>query len=86
MGRYNGGFPGMGGGNMNQLLRQAKKMQEDISELQIFLTKKTQTAYGKEQTPQSKQAASLPESLLKNQTYLTSAQRTTLPTALNITS
>ena len=34
MGRYNGGFPGMGGGNMNQLLRQAKKMQEDMMKTQ----------------------------------------------------
>ena len=29
-----GGFPGMGGGNMNQLLRQAKKMQEDMMKTQ----------------------------------------------------
>lgn len=36
MGRYNGGFPGMGmgGGNMNQLLKQAKKMQEDMMKTQ----------------------------------------------------
>ena len=34
MGRYNGAFPGMGGGNMNQLLRQAKKMQEDMMKTQ----------------------------------------------------
>ncbi len=34
MGRYNGGFPGMGGANMNQLLRQAKKMQDDMMKTQ----------------------------------------------------
>ncbi|MBO5142259.1 MAG: YbaB/EbfC family nucleoid-associated protein [Clostridia bacterium] len=34
MGRYNGGFPGMGGGNMNQLLKQAKRMQEDMMKTQ----------------------------------------------------
>ena len=34
MGRYNGGIPGMGGGNMNQLLKQAKKMQEDMMKTQ----------------------------------------------------
>ena len=33
MARY-GGFPGMGGGNMNQLLKQAKKMQEDMMKTQ----------------------------------------------------
>ena len=26
----NGGFPGMGGGNMQQLMRQAQKMQQDM--------------------------------------------------------
>ena len=30
-----GGFPGMGGANMNQLLRQAKKMQKEINEIII---------------------------------------------------
>lgn len=29
-----GGFPGMGGGNMNQMLRQAQKMQEDMLKAQ----------------------------------------------------
>lgn len=29
MARFNG-YPGMGGGNMNQLLKQAKQMQEDM--------------------------------------------------------
>ena len=33
MARY-GGFPGMGGGNMNQLLRQAQKMQADMLKTQ----------------------------------------------------
>ena len=35
MGRYNGGFPGMpGGANMNQLLKQAKQMQNDMLKTQ----------------------------------------------------
>ncbi len=29
-----GGFPGMGGGNMQQMLRQAQKMQQNIQKLQ----------------------------------------------------
>ncbi|MCE5236191.1 MAG: YbaB/EbfC family nucleoid-associated protein [Clostridiaceae bacterium] len=29
-----GGFPGMGGGNMQQLMRQAQKMQQDMARLQ----------------------------------------------------
>ena len=29
-----GGYPGMGGGNMNQLLRQAQKMQADMLKTQ----------------------------------------------------
>lgn len=29
-----GGFPGMGGGNMNNLLKQAQKMQQDMQEKQ----------------------------------------------------
>ena len=33
MARFNG-YPGMGGGNMNQLLKQAKKMQEDMMKTQ----------------------------------------------------
>lgn len=33
MARFNGGFP-MGGANMNQLLKQAKKMQEDMMKTQ----------------------------------------------------
>ena len=34
MAKFNGGFPGMGAGNMNNLLRQAKKMQEDMMKTQ----------------------------------------------------
>ena len=30
----NGGFPGMGGGNMQQLMRQAQKMQQDMQRVQ----------------------------------------------------
>lgn len=30
MSRRRGGFPGMGGGNMNAMMRQVKKMQEDM--------------------------------------------------------
>lgn len=29
-----GGFPGMGGGNMQQLMKQAQKMQQDMARLQ----------------------------------------------------
>ncbi|MEG1560663.1 MAG: YbaB/EbfC family nucleoid-associated protein [Clostridia bacterium] len=29
-----GGFPGMGGGNMQQLVRQAQKMQQDVEKVQ----------------------------------------------------
>ena len=34
MGKFNPGFAGMGGGNMNALLKQAKKMQEDMMKTQ----------------------------------------------------
>ncbi len=40
MGRYNGGFPGMGGGNMNQLLKQAQKMQNDMMKSQEEIEQK----------------------------------------------
>ena len=32
-----GGYPGMGGGNMQQLMRQAQKMQQDMQEKQAEL-------------------------------------------------
>ena len=35
-----GGFPGMGGANMNQLLRQAQKMQADMEKNQTELAEK----------------------------------------------
>ena len=40
MGRYNGSFPGMGGGNMNQLLKQAQKLQADMQKTQAELETK----------------------------------------------
>ena len=39
MARFNG-YPGMGGGNMNQLLKQAKKMQEDMMKTQAEIEEK----------------------------------------------
>ena len=33
-GGFGGGFPGMGGGNMNQLLKQAQKMQSEMMKSQ----------------------------------------------------
>ena len=39
MAKFNG-FPGMGGGNMNQLLRQAKKMQADMEKTQADIEAK----------------------------------------------
>ena len=39
-----GGFPGMGGANMQQLMRQAQKMQMDMQRAQEELMKKTFTA------------------------------------------
>lgn len=39
MARFNG-FPGMGGGNMNQLLRQAQKMQADMEKTQADIEAK----------------------------------------------
>ncbi len=56
-----GGFPGMGGGaNMQQLMRQAQKMQQDMQKLQAELGEReitasagggavTVTAYGKKE-------------------------------------
>lgn len=35
-----GGFPGMGGGNMNNLLKQAQKMQKQMEEMQKQLEDK----------------------------------------------
>lgn len=35
-----GGFPGFGGGNMNNLMRQAQKMQKDMEKLQAELEEK----------------------------------------------
>ena len=40
MARYGGGFPGMGGANMNQLLRQAQKMQADMEKTQEEISSK----------------------------------------------
>ena len=40
----NGGFPGMGGGNMQQLMRQAQKMQQDMLRKQEELNQKTFSA------------------------------------------
>ena len=34
MAKGRGGFPGMGGGNMQQLARQAQKMQQDMAKMQ----------------------------------------------------
>jgi len=39
-----GGFPGMGGGNMQQLMRQAQKMQDDMAKAQEALGEKEVTA------------------------------------------
>ena len=39
MARFNG-YPGMGGGNMNQLLKQAKKMQEAMMKTQAEIEEK----------------------------------------------
>jgi len=36
-----GGFPGFGGGNINQLMKQAQKMQKDMARLQEELENKT---------------------------------------------
>lgn len=36
-----GGFPGMGGGNMNNLLKQAQKFQKQMEDLQKELEEKT---------------------------------------------
>ncbi|NLK36452.1 MAG: YbaB/EbfC family nucleoid-associated protein [Gracilibacteraceae bacterium] len=35
-----GGFPGFGGGNMNNLMKQAQKMQKDMEKLQAELQEK----------------------------------------------
>lgn len=35
-----GGFPGLGGGNMNNLLKQAQKMQKQMQDMQEELEKK----------------------------------------------
>lgn len=39
-----GGFPGMGGGNMNNLLKQAQKMQQDMQEKQKDIENKEFTS------------------------------------------
>ncbi|MCL1855702.1 MAG: YbaB/EbfC family nucleoid-associated protein [Clostridia bacterium] len=39
-----GGFPGMGGANMQQLMRQAQKMQQQMAELQEQLDARTYEA------------------------------------------
>jgi nucleoid-associated protein EbfC len=36
-----GGFPGFGGGNMNNLMKQAQKMQKDMEQMQAELAEKT---------------------------------------------
>lgn len=36
-----GGFPGLGGGNINNLMKQAQKMQRDMAKLQEELENKT---------------------------------------------
>lgn len=36
-----GGFPGLGGGNLNNLMKQAQKMQRDMAKLQEELENKT---------------------------------------------
>ncbi len=36
-----GGFPGMGGGNMANLMKQAQKMQKDMEKMQAELQEKT---------------------------------------------
>lgn len=36
-----GGFPGLGGGNINNLMKQAQKMQKDMAKLQEELENKT---------------------------------------------
>lgn len=40
MAKHNMGFPGMGGGNMNNLLKQAQKMQTDMMKTQEELEQK----------------------------------------------
>lgn len=39
-----GGFPGMGGGNMQQLMKQAQKMQQDMARMQEELNAREFTA------------------------------------------
>ena len=39
-----GGFPGMGGGNMNNLIKQAQKLQKEMEEMQKGLQTKEFTA------------------------------------------
>lgn len=39
-----GGFPGMGGGNMNNMLKQAQKLQEQMEQMQKGLEDKSFTA------------------------------------------
>lgn len=39
-----GGFPGMGGGNMQQLMKQAQKMQQQMGQLQEELDARTYEA------------------------------------------
>jgi len=39
-----GGFPGMGGGNMNNLLKQAQKMQQQMEEMQKEMETKVYSA------------------------------------------
>ncbi len=45
-----GGYPGMGGGNMNQLLKQAQKMQADMLKTQESIEAKeiVKNIYSKE--------------------------------------
>lgn len=44
MARRGGGFPGMGGGNMQQLMQQAQKMQQKVVEMQEELDQRTYEA------------------------------------------
>ena len=44
MNRARGGYPPMGGGNMQQLMRQAQKMQQDMQKKQAELNASTFTA------------------------------------------
>ncbi len=39
-----GGFPGMGGGNMQQLMKQAQKMQQDVQRIQQEVSEREFTA------------------------------------------